>query len=624
MPTCRSLLLLACIVLLPGCLQVELFGPVAGATVTITPLQGGTALAKNLKTTDIGAVKSNIGSAEWTALNNNGKAAYLGVVEIPELELVPTQYYLVTASGGVDKDGDANGIVDNSGTTVERQVRAIMSGAQLKRPFGRVTMLSEAIYRVLEPELGDLSNAEIGTRLNTIARKMVGDINSDKQINYNDVLQWSHFFGKKRYKGPEEFIARMPRAIHSKTYSDEIASFDSFNLVENASFQPYVSGELWKNDLAGCAFPVVYGDLCTLRTLPLIGMNVDRPQVSDVMSRLVTSQPWIAERFEQLLYIMPDDILLMFRSVTAIVIGTEIRPSFYDPGTGTLNLDADFFWLYPEERRTVSTDPDYREEFANEVNFAHQWRYIRDGEDVFEQLYLSSESGQRELADIELNVASLLLHELAHAADVIRPALLPSVPKFATMYQLSFQQVSDDLQAFRPLESDVLASLANVLFYGTPATTQEANYTAAKIGSFFAPDPASDLYSYSSQYEDVAMLFEEAMMDILYDVQRDVAFTSVPGNAADIGFCDSYQVGWGMRGRIAATKVLPRAKFVVAELLPERNYSQQLDQLQKPSLLNTNKDWCESVQLNANPNFAPYIKQRQAMPPRNKHARRFL
>ena len=620
----RILLLLVCLPLLHGCLQVELMGPVAGASVTITPLQGGAPVAKNLRTTDVASVKNDIGDEQWNTLNNGGKAAYLGVVEIPEIALVDSDYYLVTATGGVDMDGNANGVVDIGGTAVERQVRAIMSGAQLKRPFGRVTMLSEAVYRVLEPELGSLSNAKIGQRLNEIAKKVVGDINADKQTNYNDVLQWSHFFGKKRYKGPADFLARMPRAIQSTFYSDEIVYLDSVNIVEYASFKPNDRDQFWEKYLVGCVFPVVYGDLCTMRTLPLIGLSTSQPQVSDVMSRLVGSAPWISERFEQVLYTMPNDILLLFRSVTAIVVGTEIRPSYYDPGTGTLYLDADFFWLNAEERRSVSTDPDYRAEFANEVNFAHLWRYVDDNTDVFDSLYFASETGQRELADIELNVASLLLHELAHAADFIRPQFLSLVPMNANMAQLNFPQLSDELRAFRPLESDVLASIANVLFFGAQATPQEANYNAAKIGTFFAPDPASDLYSYASQFEDVAMLFEEAMMEILYGVQRDVAFTSIPSNTVDESYCDSFRVGWGMRGRIAASKVLPRAKLVVAELLPEKKYAQQLDELPKPSLLDTNKDWCNSVELNGNPAFAPYSNSRQAMPPRNQRGHRFL
>lgn len=617
----RILLLLACLPLLPGCLQVELGGPVAGALVRITPLRGGPAVVANLVTSDAATVKNDIGEQAWRGLNGSGKAAFLGLVELPALDLVATKYYLVTANGGVDKDSNVNRVLDGGGRQVERQVRAIMSGAQLMRPFGRVTLLSEAIYRVLEPELAELSDAELGKRLNQLARQLVGDINGDKRVNYNDVLQWSNFHGKEKYKGPAEFLARMPRALHSATYSDEIVALDSFNLVENAAFTANGSGQPWEEDLPGCVFPVVYGDLCTMATLPVIGKVTSSPQVADILSRLVSSEPWITDRFEQVLYTMPDDILLLFRSAAAIVIGTEIRPSYYDPGTGALYLDADFFWLNPDERRSVSTDPDYRAEFANAVNFAHQWRYVDGNVDAFEPLYLASITGRRKLADIELNVASLLLHELAHAADYLRPDFLSLVPTSATMFELNFKLVSDDLQEFSALQSDTLASIANVLFFGTQATPQEANYTAAKMGSFFAPDPASDLYSYASQFEDVAMLFEEAMMEILYGIRRDVAFTTVPAAAEDEAFCDSYRVGWGMRGRIAASHILPRAELVVAALLPERNYSQQLGQLQQPALLSTSTDWCDSVELNGSPGATTYSVLRRPMPPRNKYAR---
>lgn len=58
------------------------------------------------------------------------------------------------------------------------------------------------------------------------------------------------------------------------------------------------------------------------------------------------------------------------------------------------------------------------------------------------------------------------------------------------------------------------------------------------------------------------MLFEEAIMEILYGVQRDVEFTSAPDSSfgRDI-LCDDFVVGWGMpagfvkpgfRGGIAA------------------------------------------------------------------------
>ena len=50
-------LFLACLPLLPGCLQVELRGPVAGATVTITALRGGDPLVSELTTSTTQQVK---------------------------------------------------------------------------------------------------------------------------------------------------------------------------------------------------------------------------------------------------------------------------------------------------------------------------------------------------------------------------------------------------------------------------------------------------------------------------------------------------------------------------------------------------------------------------------------
>jgi len=608
--------------LLSGCLQVELGGPVAGARVTITPLRGGAALVRDIPTSTEQTVIAEYGSEMWAGLSDGGKAAFLGVVELPEVALADGAYYLVTASGGIDKDGNDNGVLDSGGTKVARQVRAIMSGAQLKQPFNRVTVLSEAIYRVIEPELTDLTNAEIGPRLNQLARKVVGDLNGDKAANYKDVLQWSNYSGKGQYKGVADLLRRLPRAIRSTTYSDDIAFLDSVNAVEYAGFRPARTGQAWSGDLVACVFPVVYGDLCSMNTLPLLGIADANPQVADIMPRLVTSAPWIANRFEQILARMPADLLLLFRSVTAIVVGTEIRPSFYDSVTGTLNLDADYFWLTADERGTVSTDPDYREEFASEVSFAHLWRYVDGGQDAFTPLYDADERGQRQLSDIELPVASLLLHELAHAADYVRPGFLSLVTGNDRMYQLQYTSVSDQLQNVSPLKSDILAGVAGVLFDGIAPTPAEANYSAAKIGSYFALDSASDLYSYASQYEDVAMLFEEAMMQLLFGVRRDVAFTSIPtGNTDD---CGDYRVGWGMRGRIAVRQVMERAKLVLAEILPERSYAQQISQVMKPALMDTTGDWCDNLVLDGNTSLVPLRAAQKSMAPRHWTTRRFL
>lgn len=587
--------------LLGGCLQVELAGPVAGADITITRLGSNTTVASGLTTSDSDSKKLEIGEEAWSNLKTNGKALLLGTVELPDMQLSKNAYYLVTATGGVDQDADANGTIDPSGTALQVPVRAIMSGEQLSRPFGRVTMLSEAIYRVLEPELQDLSNAQLKARLNELATNMVADINNDGQSDYDDVLLWSHFFQKDKYKGSPEFLARMPRTFHDSRYEDDIATYDSMNLVENASFTAYETSGVKQRDLVACAFAVTFSDLCNLGTLPLIGMDTSSPTIADIMARLVTSDDWIAQRFEQVLSIMPEDIISLFRGVTVISIGREIRPSFYNSAIGSLNLDADFFWLLPSEQETVSTDPDFRAEFANQVNFAHLWRYVEDGRDAYEAYYVFSDLGWRELSDIELPVANLLLHELAHANDFVPLEVMQSLPRNASLAELIIPTVSDQLQQLRPLSSDVLAGLASVLYFGVSATPTEANYTATQVGQIFAPDPVAHLYGYSNQYEDLAMLFDEAMMYLLYGVRRDVAFTTVPGSNAADRSCNAYRIGWGMRGRITAENVLPGAKFVVEKLLPGRAYATQLDRLPKPDLLTTGMDWCNGINLSSNP-----------------------
>jgi hypothetical protein len=617
MRKCCKFLLLAALPLLPGCLQIELQGPVAGARVTITPLGGGTPIARDLASSTVQQARQDVGGQKWENINDSGKAAFLGLVELPEGDYLDNAYYLVTASGGTDMDGNGDGRIDAGGVAVERDLHAIMSGTQLKQPFNRVNMLSEAIYRVLEPNLGELSNIEIGRSLNALARIVVGDVNRDKLRNYKDVLRWSHFSGKDQYKGSPEFLQRLPRALTSTLYSDEIAKYDSFNAVAAASLRPARANAPRQAQLAGCTFPVIYADLCTVGTLPLIGIEEPAPTVADIMARLVVSDPWISKRFEQVLAIMPADILLLFRSVTAVVIGTDIRPSFYDPLTGALYLDAEYFWLTDSERSTISTAADFRAEFVSKVKFAHLWRYVDGNTDAFTPLYQADLLGRRRLEDIELNVARLLLHELAHAADAFRPTLLDLIPLNATLYELSFTAVSDELQQSSPLQSDLLASMANVLFHGVEPTFQEANYSAANIGSAFAPDPAADLYSYSSQYEDLAMLFEEAMMAVLYSVRRDVAFTSIPATGfTDEIYCEDLQVAWGMRGRITARQVLDRAKLVVAALLPERDYAGALDPLDKPLLLNSGTDWCSSIVAGDGARFAPLQQLRRSVSPR--------
>lgn len=593
----RCIVLLSLLPLLQACLQVELTGPVVGATISVAELRGGKAVVDGLVTSDAAAVQALVGVDRWASLRNQARRALLGAVAIPEEMIEDETYYLVTASGGADADADGDRIIDGKLAPLARELRAIVTGAQLKQRMSRVTVLSEAIYRALELELDGLTDEQLGQRLDQLASAMIAKSRPGAASNYGDVLRWSQVSQAYHYKGADVFLQRLPRGVLDATYDDDIVTADSLNLVMWPSLEPARDMADWSEALPGCAFPVVIGDLCNYQLLPLIGMLSDRPDVESVMSRLVVSESWMADRFEQFLYQMPDDILLLFRSATAVVISDNIRPSYFWGPTGALYLDAEYFWLSADERPANAT-ADPRVEFSTRLSFADLWRYVKDSRDVSVEAFRVDVNGNRNLEAATPDVAALLFHELAHAADFIRPALISSIPRNLTPFDNFFQSVSDNLIRQSPLRSPELAGVANVLFFGAPATPAEAGYSATDIGRFFDPDRANDLYSYASQYEDLAMLFEETMMAIHFGVTRDLAFTSQPASPQGaVLSCENFQVGWGVRGRIAASQVLPRAKNVIVQLLPERNYLSQMDRFPAPIAMDTSRDWCENLLL---------------------------
>ena len=122
-----------------------------------------------------------------------------------------------------------------------------------------------------------------------------------------------------------------------------------------------------------------------------------------------------------------------------------------------------------------------------------------------------------------------------------------------------------------------------------------------QVAAAFAADGASDYYNYASQYEDLAMLFEELMMSSRLGVARDVAVTNQPEGNATAG---DYLVSWGQRGRVAAPGVRERALWVAEQILPEAEPSTLLEQLPAPLLMRPGESWLDNLQqgeVTANP-----------------------
>jgi len=144
-------------------------------------------------------------------------------------------------------------------------------------------------------------------------------------------------------------------------------------IIPNEEARPFRSEGSHASVLKDCAL-ADNDNICTLAELPFVGQTDAALTLESVMERVVVSHDWMGVRFEQLMRRMPADLVDLFAPVTAIVIGSEIRPSFYSRGKGTVNIDPRYLWMSVPEKRTISIAEDFRTDFGTDLKFRAFWR----------------------------------------------------------------------------------------------------------------------------------------------------------------------------------------------------------------------------------------------------------
>ncbi|MEO7495038.1 MAG: hypothetical protein ABIT83_00480, partial [Massilia sp.] len=313
---------------------------------------------------------------------------------------------------------------------------------------------------------------------------------------------------------------------------------------------------------------------CTAGVLPLLQADVGTigsPTVAQIMNRVVVSHDFLGANFEQFLNSQDanGDFRRLLGSVTAIVIGSHVRPSFYTFATGAIYLDADNFWLTPQQRDVVTEVADYREAFAKPFKYSHLNRMVLNGD--YADKYIAPDVRQsRSVSDLIYQAGRLMYHELGHANDFF-PSANRVIDPALKIYDAAAPRVnaktlpSDLLAAQYPLVSAEMRDLAAVLYGGVTPTSIQTAYTAAQIGGFFGPDRATDDYAYTNTREDLAMLYEEFMMYTRHNVRYDTVYTELITSSTT---ANQLGIVWGQRGRIGATAIKPRIKLVLANAYP--------------------------------------------------------
>ncbi|MBD1390441.1 hypothetical protein IC617_13450 [Neiella sp. HB171785] len=393
----------------------------------------------------------------------------------------------------------------------------------------------------------------------------------------------------------------------SSTSSDNNNDNNSGPSTTLASIYPY-QDSAYSGVLNDCVRAYQDELSCFVDVLPPLGIGDDDVTIEDIMSRVVVSHDWMGQRFERFLQQASPSMIAMFEPLTAVVIAFDIRPAFYHPLTGAMYIDPAFLWLSPAEYASIDDSPDYRSGFGNELALDTGWRYVNSHGNYITTSNFSDGNDSRTFDDIIPGITNLLFHELAHANDFLPPDIRNELllPLGDDSFFDVIDQVFADKQSIQqrvtepfPLINNTLKTLASVLFGGEDASNNLLQLSAAEAGQMFAIDGASDMYNYYTSAEDVAMLFEEAMMSYSMAALRDVAFL----NNDNDNYCDQ-TIGWAQRGRIGEFQVNSRAQMVVSLMLPEQaeQVNAHLADLAPAQVIPSGLQWCDSrTALNTQP-----------------------
>ncbi|MDQ2070248.1 hypothetical protein [Natronospira bacteriovora] len=364
-------------------------------------------------------------------------------------------------------------------------------------------------------------------------------------------------------------------------------------MLESSRPLPYREDSPYAHVLGPCMMIRDAAESCTPSRLPPLGYPDGQvPDVDTVMQRVLVSHDWMGAHFEAFLESMPEDMLHLLRSVTAITISADVRPAYYSAWRGAIFIDPNYLWLTHEQRQQIDLSPDYRSDFGADLQFVFPWRYVRDNDYAFDFIPVSVEEvNPRELDDIRLSLARLMYHELAHAVDYLRPGRLSIPPDLPIAYWTA-PTVSDHLSSLYPLLSQTMHRLAGVRYLGWDSNAEERALLPEDVAPLFADDRATHFYSYTTQREDQAMLFEAIMSLYHFDMPMDVAITARPESGMSN---DDLVVVWGQRNRLAETSIRPRAESILAVMLPEFDFSEWLDDLPPPVSLVPGATWHENL-----------------------------
>jgi len=265
MPIAKTLTALCLSLLLSGCFHAQLGGSVAGATLTIAPLESPDNIVIGpIETWDSQPWIDVLGQTAWDEYGGFLQMVLMGIAQPNTSALDPDQLYLVTMNGGQDYDPNSELALSDTPAQVQGSWHAIISGKRIKKGNIKVSALTEALYQQNQGVIGTLSNDTILHRLDAATALLLDDTTKDEIVNYDDALRWSRSLDEDKFRGdlaaldalaaavraaqPDSNVAALARqsrgsqrALISTNFGDiELETLDSISPITVANFVAYI------------------------------------------------------------------------------------------------------------------------------------------------------------------------------------------------------------------------------------------------------------------------------------------------------------------------------------------------------------------------------------------------
>jgi hypothetical protein len=338
------------------------------------------------------------------------------------------------------------------------------------------------------------------------------------------------------------------------------------------------------NTILSCTLTTSESSRCSFEELDFLIKN--KPlTISAIHERVIATDAWMQNNFKTLLAKMPNAMLALFGSITAVIIHPSVEFGFFSPSNGALFISPKLLALTQAEKNTAI-------ERHNALFFCQKprpWpyhyysRYLLTDKTAFDD-QLATDKTWRNVPDFNSQqlslidqstyaLASVLFHELAHANDFFPADALTFRNQYSSPAQWLKQ---NDLSITESLlitnSSNVLKDAAKTHFEHKQPTDLLTSTSIESMALEFSRHPISDLYGHLAPAEGMAILFEEWAMKVFFNLDREVAFIE-PINPEQQG-CSNLIFHQGQINRLLDNERLSKATNIAKSLLTTINIDQ--------------------------------------------------